>query len=78
MDNETYQPGEIIIITSGTYDDYTMEGVFLVLRSFDTEEVCEMYKQESGKKWFFASSLIKWLEEKEYIKQQLYEEWWIE
>jgi len=40
-----FKPGQLVLLTAGEYDDYTVRGLFRVVEAFDPDEVQRNFRQ---------------------------------
>lgn len=64
-----YQPGEIIVVTSGSYSDYGITDLYQVAKPF-SNNTATAAKAVRGNGWYFP----QWLEENGYAKKIAYRE----
>ena len=67
--------GEIIVLSSGEWSDYSVAGVFLVAQDFNFAEQSKAYQQDPTTKWDTGSGYAAWLTNHGFLMDLDAREW---
>jgi hypothetical protein len=75
-ENLIVSKGEIIVLTSGEYSEYGIEGFAVALEDFDMGEKAREYDKETGPHQYYSqlNGFIPWLITKQLVKPEEYRE----
>jgi len=67
--DRTYKKGEILYFTEGSYSDYSVDAVMVVVKDFDFQEVCTAFWKDrmEGYSWKHRDMFVPYLEQLHYI-----------